>query len=161
MRCLVWLGIFEKHGKRYHWKEFLAVYLAMLLLVFIGIQLLNRPYIPEVESPNRVLLQLNPDSLLRLQSETEGWQELNWDGLDNAGGYLYTWVGPETDVEELVLFDADLQHSPEEIARFVQALDEGSDLVKHLFADLFLGYFFEQFFDHSKPLWEPGFLFAG
>jgi len=31
--------------------------------------------------------------------------------------------------EYLVLFDADLQHSPEEIARFVRALDEGSDLV--------------------------------
>ena len=31
--------------------------------------------------------------------------------------------------EYLVLFDADLQHAPTEIARFVQALDEGSDLV--------------------------------
>ncbi len=29
---------------------------------------------PPGESPDRVLLQLNPDSLLRLQSETEGWQ---------------------------------------------------------------------------------------
>jgi glycosyltransferase involved in cell wall biosynthesis len=31
--------------------------------------------------------------------------------------------------EYLVLFDADLQHAPEEIARFIRALDEGSDLV--------------------------------
>lgn len=34
-----------------------------------------------------------------------------------------------TDADVFVLFDADLQHSPDEIPRFLAALDEGADLV--------------------------------
>ena len=42
-------------GKKYRTKEMLTVYAAMLLLVFVGIQLLNRPYIPDVTSSARAL----------------------------------------------------------------------------------------------------------
>lgn len=37
------LGLSEK---KYGWKEFLLLYIGLLVLVFIGIQLLNRPYVP-------------------------------------------------------------------------------------------------------------------
>ncbi len=33
-------------GKKYGWAEMLKLYLALLVFVFIGIQLLNRPYVP-------------------------------------------------------------------------------------------------------------------
>jgi glycosyltransferase involved in cell wall biosynthesis len=48
----------------------------------------------------------------------------------NRGKTEALLTGAETAVGEyLVLFDADLQHSPEEIVRFVGALEAGSDVV--------------------------------
>ena len=42
-------------GKKYRWKEMLGLYVALIVLVFVGIQLLNRPYVPEISSPDRAL----------------------------------------------------------------------------------------------------------
>lgn len=42
-------------GKRYQWLEMLKVYVVLSVLVIIGISLLNRPYVPDVSSPDRVL----------------------------------------------------------------------------------------------------------
>ncbi|MDG2382465.1 MAG: hypothetical protein P8N76_12415 [Pirellulaceae bacterium] len=33
-------------GKQYRWKEIVAIYVALLFLIFLGIQVLNRPYVP-------------------------------------------------------------------------------------------------------------------
>ncbi len=42
-------------GKTYRWAEMLKVVIALLVLVFIGTQLLNRPHVPDVSSPDRAL----------------------------------------------------------------------------------------------------------
>jgi len=42
-------------GKEYRWKEMLGLYAALIVLAFVGIQLLNRPYVPEVNSSERAL----------------------------------------------------------------------------------------------------------
>ena len=42
-------------GKKYRWKEILGLYAALIVFSFIGIQLLNRPYVPQVDSPDRAL----------------------------------------------------------------------------------------------------------
>ncbi len=42
-------------GKEYRWKEILVLYVILLISVFLGIQLLNRPYVPNITSADRFL----------------------------------------------------------------------------------------------------------
>ena len=82
-------------GKKYGWKEMLALYVALIVLVFVGIQLLNRPYVPEISSPDRALPWI-------YFSDHWKWEPTNldmkprrecWGGLLTAFLGLVTYVG--------------------------------------------------------------------
>ena len=67
----------------------------------------------------------------RAREEAAGWERFKVvSHRRNFGKTEALVTGAEaTDAEWLVLYDADLQHSPDEIPRFLEKLDEGWDIV--------------------------------
>lgn len=65
------------------------------------------------------------------EREAEGWEALRVlrHGRNRGKTEAMTTAAAATDATYLVLFDADLQHTPDEIPRFLDALDEGWDVV--------------------------------
>jgi glycosyltransferase involved in cell wall biosynthesis len=67
----------------------------------------------------------------RAEEETRGWERFRVIRHRRNFGKTEAMVtaGENTDARWLVLFDADLQHTPEEIPRFLEKLDQGWDIV--------------------------------